>query len=894
MSAHESPDGSHSPSDPNPTVDLPITEGPGTLVGPYKLLQKIGEGGFGVVYMAEQEKPLRRMVALKIIKPGMDTAHVVARFESERQALALMEHPNIAKVFDAGATVTGRPYFVMELVKGVPITEFCDKNHLQPEARLKLFVTVCHAVQHAHHKGVIHRDIKPSNVMVTLHDGVPVPKVIDFGVAKATVQKLTDKTLFTTYGQVIGTPAYMSPEQAEMSGLDIDTRSDVYSLGVLLYELLTGTTPLEGKRLRKAGYLEMQRLIREEEPPRPSTRLSSLGQAATSLAGNRGLDVKRLVQVLSGDLDWVVMKALEKDRTRRYATPDGLAEDVERYLADEPVLAGPPGAAYRLKKYVRRNKGLVLAASVLCFALSGGVIGATWGMVEAQNAQKVEADRAESEKQLRERAEEAQKEARKQETEAKEKLELANAVTDFLVSDLIRQAGSIAQASRGFEPNPDLTVREALDRAAATVGEKFKDRPVLAATIRFNMGEAYYHLGNYDKAIAQYKESVELRTLHLGPEDLLTIRAQHGLALAHRNAGHHLEAIDLFSKVHAARLKQLGPDHQETLYSRNEWAWMYVVTRQLDKAIPMLEEVRAARLKRFGPEDFATLLTTDNLAAAYHLAGRLDESEAMRERSVQGRIKTLGLENSYTLDSLQGLGRLHESRGKTEEALALYQKVLAIRIKTAGAKHPYTLHTLTHIAALHERTGKRLEALDLYKQIHEGREKKLGADHPDTLDTKKALVHLLVQLDLGKDAIPIIDEFFRRDPAKVRDRKIHADLIAIRLAHFRKANDSAGCRQTAVMWEKLNRTDPDSLFTAACLRAVTARTVANDPKTAAADASRLANDEADRALAWLRQAVAAGYTDLATLKENPQLDSLRGRDDFGKLLAALAASSEKK
>jgi eukaryotic-like serine/threonine-protein kinase len=347
----------------------PLTEGPGTVIGPYKLLQQIGEGGFGVVYMAEQNRPIRRMVALKIIKPGMDTAQVIARFESERQALALMDHPNIAKVLDAGATESGRPYFVMELVKGVPVTEFCDKNHLPPEARLKLFLDVCHAIQHAHHKGVIHRDIKPSNVMVTLHDGVPVVKVIDFGVAKATGQKLTERTLFTAYGQMIGTPAYMSPEQAEMSGLDIDTRSDVYSLGVLLYEFLTGTTPLESKRLREAGYAEMQRLIREEEAPRPSNRLSSLGDSATVLAGNRGLEVKRLVRLLAGDLDWVVMKALDKDRGRRYDTPGHFAEDIERYLRREPILARPPSTLYRLKKFARRNWVQTLAGSVLWVAL---------------------------------------------------------------------------------------------------------------------------------------------------------------------------------------------------------------------------------------------------------------------------------------------------------------------------------------------------------------------------------------------------------------------------------------------------------------------------------------------------------------------------------------------
>jgi serine/threonine protein kinase len=313
----------------------------------------------------------------------MDTLQSIARFESERQALAMMDHPNIAKVLDAGATDSGRPYFVMELVKGVSITEFCDRNHMPAEQRLKLFVNVCHAIQHAHHKGVIHRDIKPSNVMVTLHDSLPVVKVIDFGVAKATVQKLTERTLFTAYGQMIGTPAYMSPEQAEMSGLDIDTRSDVYSLGVLLYELLTGTTPLESRRLYAAGYTEMQRLIREEEPPRPSARLSSLGDSAKVLAGNRGTDIKQLVRVLSGDLGWIIMKALDKDRNRRYGTPGNFAEDIERCLSHDAIQARPPSVAYKLRKYARRHRAAVLTAAAVAAALILGTAVAIWQAVVA-------------------------------------------------------------------------------------------------------------------------------------------------------------------------------------------------------------------------------------------------------------------------------------------------------------------------------------------------------------------------------------------------------------------------------------------------------------------------------------------------------------------------------
>jgi serine/threonine protein kinase/WD40 repeat protein len=370
------------------TCEEPGKEGLGTLIGPYKLMEQIGEGGMGVVFVAEQQHPVRRKVAVKVIKPGMDTREVIARFEAERQALALMDHPNIARVFDAGATESGRPYFVMELVRGVGIMQFCDENRLTLRQRLELFVHVCQAVQHAHQKGIIHRDLKATNILVTLHDGTPVVKVIDFGVAKAIGQQLTDKTIYTRFTQMIGTPMYMSPEQAEMSGLDIDTRSDIYALGVLLYELLTGATPFDNERLRTAPYDEIRRIVREEEPPRPSQRISTLlADALTAVSAQRRTDPKRLSQLCRGELDWIVMKALEKDRNRRYETASAFAADVERYLKDEPVQACPPSAGYRLRKFFRRYKGAVLAASLLVLVLVGGIIGTTLGMLRATDAE---------------------------------------------------------------------------------------------------------------------------------------------------------------------------------------------------------------------------------------------------------------------------------------------------------------------------------------------------------------------------------------------------------------------------------------------------------------------------------------------------------------------------
>jgi eukaryotic-like serine/threonine-protein kinase len=650
-------------------LSVALSEKPGDQIGRYKLLQQIGEGGCGVVYMAEQHEPVRRRVALKVIKLGMDTKSVIARFEAERQALAIMDHPNIAKVFDGGATEAGRPYFVMELVRGLKITDYCDEKKLSTRERLDLFMQVCQAIQHAHQKGIIHRDIKPSNVLVTVNDGVPVPKVIDFGIAKATTgQQLTDKTVFTAFEQFIGTPAYMSPEQAVLTSLDIDTRSDIYALGVLLYELLTGRTPFETAELLAIGLDEMRRTIREKEPSRPSTRVSTMPHNELSTtAQRRGLDAPKLLSELRGDLDWIVMKALEKDRARRYETANGLVLDIQRHLSNEPVLACPPSALYRLQKLARRNKLAFAAAGAVGISLVAGLAVSTVLYVSA--------------KQQRDQAV-------KQRQRADEQAAVATAVTDFLQNDLLKQADMLNQANNGFEPNPNLTVKEALVRASENIDQRFARQPLVEAEIRQTLGIAFRGIGEPTAAVPHLERAVALYTQLFGPRDVRTLRAMLPLGDAYLDAGRSDDAASTWDKTFKLEQATLGPSDPDTLrtaaqvarrmrWSDNQSDW--------DASVAMYKETIRLQTLRLGADHPDTLETMSWLAYTYGLRGEPEKEIQLLQEILSLARGKFGSRHPYTLKAMQRLGFAYVNATRPEEAI----KILTEALK--GSKSASTL-----------------------------------------------------------------------------------------------------------------------------------------------------------------------------------------------------------
>jgi serine/threonine protein kinase/tetratricopeptide (TPR) repeat protein len=861
---------------PAPAQDLApgSVEGPGTRIGPYKLLELIGEGGMGAVWMAEQREPVQRKVALKIIKGGMDTRQVVARFEAERQALALMDHPHIAKVLDGGATACGRPYFIMELVKGTHITRYCDEHRLTPRERLTLFLPVCQAIQHAHTKGVIHRDIKAANVLVAPYDGVPVPKVIDFGVAKATGQRLTERTLFTGFGAVIGTLEYMSPEQAELNNRDIDTRSDIYSLGVVLYELLTGTTPLTHKRLKELAFTELLRAVREEEPPQPSTRLSESKETLVLIAARRHMEPAKLTRLLRGELDWIVMKALEKDRGRRYETANSLAHDIENYLRDEPVKACPPSARYRLKKLLRRNHGSVLAAAAVLLALVGGMAGTTWGLVRAERAREAESQRAEGERQAKQEAE-----AREAETRA---------VLDFVESRVFAAARPESlEGGLGY----DVKLHKAIEAALPYVETSFRDRPLIEARLRMTLGQSFGDLGEAKTAFAQFQAARMLYSQHCGPDHPDTLRCMDRLARTYFVLGQYAEAAKLHEETLAQRKTRLLPHHPDTLASMNDLANSYFKLGRDSEALKLREETLALRKATLGLDHPDTLVSMTDLASSYRKSGRIGEALKLHEEAMTRMQATLGLDHPDTLVSMHYVACSYCVLGRYEEALKLQEEVLALRRKILGPGHPHTLASMELRALVLFDLGRRAEALKYHEETLALHKAVLGPDHPDTLWSMCNLAANYVRAGRLADARKLFDECLKRVAGKDVDPGVIGQLTNVRLRYFEKTKDAAGCRATTEMWEKLERTDSDSLYKAAWMRAVTAAVIRVSDKSAAAVKDAAA--EADRAMAWLKQAIAAGYADAEHMAKDEDLAALRDREDFKKLLADLQAGKAK-
>ena len=734
----------HSFGDPEPRPHQPSPElVAGARLGPYTLREPIGTGGMGEVWTADQSAPIRRTVALKLIKAGMDTREVLTRFEAERQALALMDHPSIARVYDAGTTPQGRPYFAMEYVQGIPITDYCDQRRLDTRARLELFQKVCHAIQHAHQKSVVHRDLKPSNILVADVDAKPLPKVIDFGVAKATTRKLTERTMHTSLGQMIGTPEYMSPEQAEMTQEDVDTRTDVYSLGVVLYELLVGALPFEGEQLRKGGLADMLRILREEEPPRPSERLSSLGDRATTVSNSRRTESKRLSSQIRGDLDWIVMRALEKDRNRRYGSPAEFAQDVQRHLDDQPVVAGPPTAGYRAAKFVRRHRAGVTVTTAAVLTL------VAFTLVTAVQARTIarERDRATAE------------------------ADKAAAMNDFL-------ARTIASADPWAGGGREVTVAEALDSAAEEVGRAFADQPATEASLRTVLGEAFYGLGHPARARAEIEAA--LRTFdELGDADARPIVTAYLLrSRIARESGEFDDAIE--AGTTAVRIS--ADDATIPLYDRvNAHQYLargYMFAQRFAEADSVLS-LAEGLARNLDGED--RILVAENLSQRADLAIYRDGDAAAADsltRAAFDHLSAIDPRSAHLATYLNNAAQYRSQLGDLEGALADFDRALELNEQVFGTDHPAYATCVENRGGVLYRLGRADETLAALELTYEIRERNLGPDHIDVLRTR---INVGTVAMLTKDNERALEVFAALKPRLIEARggTDHPDVLTV-------------------------------------------------------------------------------------------------------------------
>lgn len=727
-------------------------------IGGYRIVRVLGSGGMGIVYEAEQERPFRRHVALKVIKLGMDTREVVDRFQQERQALAMLDHPNIAKVLDAGATERGRPYFVMELCAGEPITKYCDSNRLSISARLGIFVQVCQAIQHAHQKALIHRDIKPSNVLITMQDGRAFAKVIDFGIAKATGDKLTDTTVHTEAMRLLGTPEYMSPEQAEGSR-DIDTQTDVYSLGVLLYELLTGCTPFGGKNLARAPVTEVIRIIRDVEPVRPSTRVRAEAVKAIEIAESRGLSPQRLASLLEGDLDWIVTKAIEKERSRRYDSAGALADEVNRYLAGDPVDAAPPSTAYRMRKFVHRNRGLVLGTGVVAAALIIGAAGTLWqasvARREAKSARAAENDARRIARFQAEMLEQIDPNSAGDELVGHMRNQFKNGLANSKLPLEVREAKISEFEEQIDRLNPtdlaaDLINTTILKPSIDSIAQQFSEQPVIEASLNQTLATLYRTIGRYADARPLQEKVLATRKRALGESHPDTLESMYELGYLIRLQGDLPGAEALLKETFEKCKAALGPDHPVTLSTQSTCGGILRLKKEYVEAEVCWRDVLERRRRVLNQDDPYIIISINNLGAVLQDEGKLSEAESYFREALERGRRVLGPDNPTTLITQNFLGGLLWRQNRLEEAEFIHRETLEKRRRILGDRHPRTINSVANLGELLFAAGKNAEAEPFLREAYEKRRRVLGRKHSLTLVSAEMLAKPL--LSEGRDA----------------------------------------------------------------------------------------------------------------------------------------------